>query len=265
MIKQDSVSILFFAVACAELAFAFVSPETLQETDAFGLLVAFMLLILGLVGWLVFLALEKTPPTEAVDTMTSPDKTAQLMVGVLVAVVLFVLSNKFIPQIAAATSGIEVITFFGTFTLATASVADQVSNFLFSVVLIPVAEENFFRGFFANLLTGGQSTGWAAGLGVVLQALVFMLFHVPAYGWTPDLVIILADGLVIGAVDVGTERLSPGIVAHVLNNFLAWAVVTGAITVGGHGLVETLPVSLCVMVVSRKLKGLSAVPGVAFK
>ncbi|GIW35285.1 CPBP family intramembrane glutamic endopeptidase [Meiothermus sp.] len=75
-----------------------------------------------------------------------------------------------------------------------------------------LAEEVFFRGALQNALLGG----W---LGVLLQALVFTLFHpVPdrkAWAYT---LFIFCGGLMFGTAYLLTGSLVPGILAHYLHN-----------------------------------------------
>jgi membrane protease YdiL (CAAX protease family) len=237
VIRQDGLSFFFFAFASAELAFNFLQGESVTAGPAFGELVAMFLLIFGLVGWLIA---EKFQPhaMPGIALKTSEREALNIGLGVVLALFLFILSNKFVPALGVASaSTINVYTFFGTFTLSTASLGASFNAFLFVVVLIPTAEENFFRGFWANLSIA--KAGKFAG--ILFQAIIFMLFHIPAYGWTILLGIIFADGLIIGAIDEQTGRLSTGILAHSGNNFLAFLVVAGS-SVGAPLMVLGLPV-----------------------
>ncbi len=246
MIKLDALYVGLFAGASVSLAFAFVTPETLSESNAFGLLVAFMLLMFGVVGTAFTLRYLGKKPTQGYAPVTTDEDGFKIGLGVLLALILFILSNKFVPQLSVVTLGsLSIYTFFGTFAFSITTVAEQVNALLFSVFLIPVSEETFFRGFIANLMIGNNKGGPRAFVGLILQAGIFMLFHVGVYGFTDALLVIFADGLIIGAIDLETQRLSTGTLAHMLNNLLAYGLATGAIAIGGTaGAVATLPVML---------------------
>lgn len=227
MIRQDAISFFFFSFASAELAFGFLQGESFNSTLAFGQIVAIILLVFGLIGWL-FSEKATKHPMPGVALETSQKEQLNITIGVVLGLFLFVLSNKFVPALSVASASVvNVFTFFGTFSLSTATLGAATNAFMFTVILIPTAEENFFRGFWGNI----SISSCGKFVGIILQAVIFMLFHIPAYGWTILLGIIFADGLIIGAIDEQTGRLSTGILAHVGNNFLSYIVVTGAVVV----------------------------------
>lgn len=263
MIKQGPVSFFFLVFASSELAFGFLQGQGFNSPLAFGQIMAIILLIFGLVGWLFSMKISKHP-MPGVALQTSEKEQLNIVIGVVLGLFLFILSNKFVPVLSVASASVvNVYTFFGTFTMSTASLGAATSAFLFTVILIPTAEENFFRGFWANLTIA--SMGKFAG--IVVQAIIFMLFHIPADGWTITLGVIFADGLIIGAIAEQTGRLETGILAHVGNNFLAYVVVTGSVVVSfplfaGVPLsqVLSLPLLLGVWGFVRVRKGLPVFP-----
>jgi len=230
MIKLDIIWLFFFSISSAELVYGFLQGQGFNGPLAFGQMVAIALLVFGILGGFVAERLQKRPGFGFAKSI--PEK-AQLNIGigVMVALVLAILANKFIPEIVAAGSVINVVTFFGTFSFDTTALGVASNAFLFSVILIPTAEESFFRGFWANLALAGARSRPMVFVGLVLQALVFVIFHIPAYGWTTALWIIFAYGLIFGAVDEETGYISPGLLAHVGVNFLSWIVATGAVVI----------------------------------
>jgi len=89
------------------------------------------------------------------------------------------------------------------------------------VVLAPVAEEIFFRGFFF----AGLRTRWSLWPSALLSGAIFGLVHAPT---GPTAAIPLA-GLGVGLAWLynKTGSIYPSMLAHFLNNALAIAVVIG--------------------------------------
>jgi membrane protease YdiL (CAAX protease family) len=89
-------------------------------------------------------------------------------------------------------------------------------------VLIAVAEEQFFRGAILNfLLTLTNPT-----LAILSSAAIFMVYHFAVYGTIlANLIYVLIGGLVLSWVAYRSGRLSPSILAHVLNNTLSFLIV----------------------------------------
>ena len=83
---------------------------------------------------------------------------------------------------------------------------------LIAVTLGPLVEELFFRGFFYPVI----ARRWGAGWGVFLTALPFALMHMPQYGYAwGALLVILAVGVVCGAVRAVTGSVGAGFLVHV--------------------------------------------------
>ena len=87
-----------------------------------------------------------------------------------------------------------------------------------AVLLAPLAEEMFFRGFWQPLLS--KSLG-AAG-GICLTAFLFGLLHGSEYQWAWQYVAAITTvGLVLGVVRARTHSIIPGVVMHGCFNSLA--------------------------------------------
>lgn len=86
------------------------------------------------------------------------------------------------------------------------------------VVMAPLFEEAFFRGFLFESLKVSRLGGWGA---VILTSLFWMAVHFQ-YDWY-GLLTIAVLGLIIGAARLKTESIAVAAVLHVVNNFMAMA------------------------------------------
>ncbi|WP_376795769.1 type II CAAX prenyl endopeptidase Rce1 family protein [Thermogemmatispora sp.] len=86
-----------------------------------------------------------------------------------------------------------------------------------AVIVAPVCEEIFFRGFVFPGLRRGLAPGWA----VVVSALVFALAHADL-GSLPVLIVI---GLLLAVLRWWSGSLYPGLLLHVLNNGISAVVI----------------------------------------
>jgi len=85
--------------------------------------------------------------------------------------------------------------------------------------LIAVAEEQFFRGFITDWLLSRINNPMVA---LFLSALVFMAYHFARYGTATDaLIYVFAGGFILSYVAYKSKRISPPMLAHVLNNLIA--------------------------------------------
>ena len=83
---------------------------------------------------------------------------------------------------------------------------------LIAVTLGPLVEELFFRGFFYPVV----ARRWGAGWGIFVTALPFALMHMPQYGYAwGALLVILAVGVVCGAVRAATGSVGASFLVHV--------------------------------------------------
>ena len=92
-------------------------------------------------------------------------------------------------------------------------------NVALTMVLIAVAEEIVIRGFTLPLLV--RRTG-STILGVVGSSIVWAIYHFYVSGQDPFyLTTVFVAGLVLGYLDIYTKSLTPGLIAHIMNNLLA--------------------------------------------
>ncbi len=190
-IRQDPISLLASAIAITELVFLSVFPGGLQ-TDS---IIAALILISGLVMQRYF----KIDGQEGIDDNGQKN----VFVYSAVAVVIFFVLNIYVPRLP----------------LSVAPVVSQAGLFPAKMfeLLIAVAEEQFFRGFLANLLI----TRTSAGVGILMDGLIFMAYHFAVYGSSvSDLGIVFGAGVTLAFIDWKTGRVSPSILAHMVNNLL---------------------------------------------
>ncbi len=86
-----------------------------------------------------------------------------------------------------------------------------------AVVIAPICEETFFRGF----VQGGLRRGLGAIISVILTALIFGIAH----GDIGSFALLATLGLVLGIARLASGSLWPGFVIHTANNALAAAAV----------------------------------------
>lgn len=189
-IKQDPISLIASAIAITELVFLSVFPGDLQIDS----IIAAMILISGLV-------MQRYFKIDAQEGLPEKAQSGVFMYSA-VAVVIFYILNLYVPKLPLSVESV----------IGNAVIPDKMFE-----LLIAVAEEQFFRGFLANLLI----TRTNAGLGILMDALIFMVYHFAVYGNSPsDLGIIFGAGLTLAFIDYRTGRVSPSIIAHVINNLL---------------------------------------------
>jgi len=91
-------------------------------------------------------------------------------------------------------------------------------NIVLFGVLMAVAEEVFFRGFLTNFFI----TRFTPAIGILASAGIFAVYHFARYGTQiSSLIYVLAGGTILGYVAYKSGRLSPVIIAHIINNLLA--------------------------------------------
>ncbi|MDD3014088.1 MAG: type II CAAX endopeptidase family protein [Candidatus Gastranaerophilales bacterium] len=88
---------------------------------------------------------------------------------------------------------------------------------IMAVLIAPVVEEIFFRGFMQPALV--KSFGIFGG--IFLTALVFGLSHAQYLDYSTALAAVITIGLVLGVARHYTNSVVPGIFAHLLNNLFA--------------------------------------------
>lgn len=86
-------------------------------------------------------------------------------------------------------------------------------------VLMAIAEEQFFRGFITDLFLSRIKQSFVA---IFLAGATFAVYHIARYAVEPEAMIyVLAGGVILSWVAYRSRRLSPGMVAHVINNLRA--------------------------------------------
>ena len=87
-------------------------------------------------------------------------------------------------------------------------------------VLIAVAEEQFFRGFMANLFIARVGIA----LGIPFSGIFFAVYHAAVYGTSPGLLLFVAvSGMILTYAALKTGRVSTPMIAHVANNLMSGA------------------------------------------
>jgi membrane protease YdiL (CAAX protease family) len=95
------------------------------------------------------------------------------------------------------------------------------ATLIVAIVVAPVCEEIFFRGYFFQ----GLRLRVPIWLAVVLSAVVFGLAH----GDIGSLVLLIIIGLALAVIRWRTRSLWPGIALHMLNNFLGALIILQAL------------------------------------
>lgn len=86
------------------------------------------------------------------------------------------------------------------------------------VVLMAIAEEQFFRGFLTNFFLVKLPPAFA----VLASGSIFAIYHFGVYGTSFDLIgYVWIAGTILSYIAVKTQRLSPCMLAHIVNNLLA--------------------------------------------
>lgn len=89
--------------------------------------------------------------------------------------------------------------------------------FIVAVVIAPIVEEVFFRGFVLQTLVKKISPFW----GVVLTAMIFASVHFEFQSIMPLLIL----SIVLNVLYIKTKSIWPGIVFHVMNNSIAFIIM----------------------------------------
>jgi len=105
-----------------------------------------------------------------------------------------------------------------------------VSSGLLLNLIIAVSEEQFFRSFLTNWMI---SRGLPPFMVILLSTVLGVSYHMNVYGTQmSSLVFVGFSWSVLTFVAIRSRRLSPGIIAHTFNNFMAstgrFGIITGA-------------------------------------
>jgi membrane protease YdiL (CAAX protease family) len=190
MIRQDYLSLSLTALAVALLLYLSTFGTELLTKGVF-------ITVIALAG----LVLSRVFKVEGYDEDISASEGKQILMYVALSLAAIFAVNILVPQVTRTYLSVSPIT-------AAQSLA----------VMIAVAEEQFFRGFFLNLFI--SKVGEVAG--AILSSAVFMLYHFAVYGTNPtNLIIVFGGGLALAYAAIKTRRVSTPMIAHVVNNFLA--------------------------------------------
>ncbi len=193
-----------------------------------------MLIFSGLLFSLIFkLARQEKSELEDPEGSFEEESPQQLSLVALMAVLAlgaFAVYNFLIPVITSSVAGVTVTSFFSVTTLPLGNQGEYIGAAIYTIVLIPNAEEQFFRGFIGNL----SAEYLPVGLAEVAAGTIFMFFHIavyslllPAMGFPvnlPYMVIIAAAGFTFVTVDIVTHDIATSIFAHMGNNALSFLV-----------------------------------------
>jgi membrane protease YdiL (CAAX protease family) len=194
MIAQDSLS-----RALTALAIFIVLYLSTFETSALILFPAF-LLITGIV--LQFYLLRKV---EVVDSVV--EEGGNIFIYTLMALAGIGLGGLISPTVARAVP-VQKMELTGM-------------DAVLYAVLMAVAEEQFFRGGITNFLL----TMFPPPMAIMGSAAIFSVYHLAVYGTTISaLAYVFIGGVMLAWVAYRSGRLSPSILAHVVNNILSFLV-----------------------------------------
>ena len=91
------------------------------------------------------------------------------------------------------------------------------ATIIYLAILVPIAEEMFFRGMIITFLANATH----ATIAVLISAVVFALFHIdPSYFSMNQVIYIFCLGTIFGTAAMVTRSIWPGVLMHSLNNAL---------------------------------------------
>jgi len=126
---------------------------------------------------------------------------------------------------AMAVGFMMVANFLGIFLFTVPVEGMVLTDVLLMAVLFAIVEEIFFRGALLDFFLWKLKKVPSAA--IFLSAVVFAVFHFRVYGTNPSaLYVMLAVGMILGFVAWKTKRLTPVLLAHIINN--VWAVLGSA-------------------------------------
>lgn len=95
-------------------------------------------------------------------------------------------------------------------------------NLVLYSILIAIAEEQFFRGFITDWMITTLKHPYLA---IVASALIFTVYHLARYGTSMNaLTYVFAGGFLLSYVAYKSQRISPCMIAHLINN--VWAAMS---------------------------------------
>jgi membrane protease YdiL (CAAX protease family) len=226
-IKQSALSYSLAAVSTSILIFLTTFGGTFFIPAVIGL----ALILTGIVFTMAFKLHKQETAGEDFVEEDAPELGLVAVFG-LIALMAFVVYNWLIPVLQFAPGSVTVTTFFSTYQLPLTTQGDLMGAAVFTIFLIPNAEEQFFRGFWGNL----AASYLPPGLSELVAGGIFMVFHTAVYSlFLPlniDYILILtAAGFTFVAVDIYTQDIATSVLAHTGNNALSFLLGGSVITV----------------------------------
>ena len=210
--RRDVLGILIVAIVVAE-----VSKDVIFLTDRGDWLPACQFLWCGIIACLPFLLVRMSPKAAGFDTRWLPSSRWH-WVWFLGMVVLMFFSNRLAYALTTTIVGrISLGPFIGPVTAK-----GIIFSGIVSVLILPVAEEIFFRGYLLEQLRKLTRSGNA----LLIHSLVFGLFHTYARGLFTSLALFslvntFLIGIILGAWRIKFKSLLPLVIAHGLFNAAA--------------------------------------------
>lgn len=200
MIRQDNISLALTLIICMIAFFMFTYEKS-----------SILLLPLALTGvgiafnWLFG---KKIVVDEEIDEEEASNIGKYSFIGLLGAGLGALVSRSlFMPTRLIALAALQLTPY----------------DSLIFALLMAVAEEQFFRGFFLNFaLWKLYNQPYGISLALLLSGLVFAYpYHQNIYGTSTQLLFyVFIGGFVFSWIDLKTKRLSPSMISHLAVNFL---------------------------------------------
>ena len=198
MLRHDRISMLMIVLAMMGVVYTatWAEPETLASFLFPGILLCF-----GLVME-VYLERQREYVSDAETYEMGMKKILPYVIIALIGVFLtgFAIANKESP-------GYQIL--------------NDIRFLIAYGVFMAVAEEQFFRGFILDAILQ-KIPNIMPFMGVLFSAGIFTVYHQARYGGNPDAMLyVFAGGVILSWVAWKSRRLSPVMIAHVINNVLA--------------------------------------------
>ena len=224
VIRQSPGSYLASAAASSGIIF----QQTFGGPYFFPSMLAFSLIFTGIVMSTAaekFLGREEISEEDEEPAEEGPAQLPFVAIGATGALAAFMFLFFVIPPLKFGTGSVSVTTFFSTTVLPLSTPTQLIGAFVFTALLIPVAEEQFFRAFWGNLLVKFLPPGVAE----VAAGGIFMTFHAAVYSifapFNPNLALLLTvSGAVFVVVDLYTQDIFTSMISHIANNSLSFVV-----------------------------------------
>jgi len=187
LVEQDGISITLTILAVAIFLYSATFTDELMLRSTF-------VVVMALSGFVLSIVVKQYGADESLSEV----EVKQMALWTAVSFVAIIFLNQFARTIPFA-------------------VTDEPVTRKSFAVLIAVAEENFFRGFITPFVA--SKVGMLPGS--VLAGAIFGIYHFAVYGSVDVLLIVFGSGIILSYVALRTRRLSPPMLAHVINNYLS--------------------------------------------